>query len=119
MKTLHRIALISAVSSLIPTASFAADLENGKALFAERCASCHGALGAGDGPVAAGLPPELKPRNLQEGAFKVTKDDALFKKLLKEGGVSVGLNPLMPGAPGLTDADYDNLIAYVHSLKKK
>lgn len=101
-----------------PTGAHAADLAKGKALFAERCASCHGPLGAGDGPVAQGLPADLKPRNLQDGKFKVAVDDEKLRKLFKEGGAALGLNPLMTGAPGLTDADYDSLIAFVHSLKK-
>jgi len=33
------------------------DVAHGKALYAEHCASCHGATGAGDGPQATGLDP--------------------------------------------------------------
>ncbi len=33
------------------------DLARGRSLYAERCASCHGATGHGDGPAAAGLDP--------------------------------------------------------------
>lgn len=40
---------------LAPT--LAPDLARGKALFAEQCASCHGTIGKGDGPQAAGLDP--------------------------------------------------------------
>jgi len=40
---------------LAPT--LAPDLARGKALYAEHCASCHGATGGGDGPEAAGLDP--------------------------------------------------------------
>ena len=100
-------------------AAFAADLVRGKALFEERCTSCHGALGAGDGPVAAALPADQKPRNLQEPARKFATDLAKFKELLKKGGGSVGLNPLMPPQPDLNEADLDSVIAYSESLKKK
>ena len=96
----------------------AADLAKGKAIFTERCVMCHGPNGAGDGPVAQTLPPENRPRNLQTDGFKVAKDDAKLKELLQKGGAALGLNPLMPPAVGLSDADLDNLIAFVRSLHK-
>lgn len=37
--------------------SVAPDFARGKALYAQHCASCHGATGRGDGPQAAGLDP--------------------------------------------------------------
>ena len=98
--------------------SFAADAAKGKALFGERCASCHGALGEGDGPIAAALPPESKPRNLKEGQFKFATDAAKFKELMEKGGAAVGLNPLMPGAPGASAADIENMYEFVKSLHK-
>lgn len=42
----------------VPLAPSAApDLARGKALYAEQCASCHGATGGGDGPESVGLDP--------------------------------------------------------------
>ncbi len=99
-------------------AASAADLQRGKTLFDQRCSSCHGALGAGDGPVAAALPPEQKPRNLAEGKWKFATDDAKMKELLKKGGAALGLSALMPMQPDLSDADLDSIIAFIHSLKK-
>ncbi len=101
------------------SSAVAANTERGKQLFAERCVTCHGAQGAGDGPVALSLPPEMKPRNLQTEANKFAIDDAKFKELLKKGGSGVGLNPLMPPQADLSDADIDSVIAFVHTLKKK
>lgn len=106
------------LSLLVGTAAHAADLAKGKQLFAQRCSSCHGAEGAGDGPIAASLPPEMKPRNLQTGSMKFATDDAKFNELLQKGGAAVGLNPLMPPQPDLAAPDRDAVIAYVHSLKK-
>ena len=108
---------ILGVSTFISNSAFA-DLAKGKELFSQRCASCHGELGAGDGPVAMALPPEMKPRDLQKYDVKYAKDDAKFKELLKKGGAAVGLNPMMPPQPDLSDADIDSVIAFVHSLKK-
>lgn len=96
----------------------AADLAKGKALFEERCVSCHGTSGLGDGPIGASLPAESKPANLQTAKYKYATDVAKMKELLQKGGAGVGLNPLMTGAPGVSDADLDSLIAYINSLKK-
>jgi len=114
-------ALISSllcVAVVVPVSTFAADLARGKQLFAERCSTCHGAAGAGDGPVAASLPAAMKPRNLVTEEMKFAKDDAKFKELLIKGGGALGLNALMPGQTDLVEADLDSVIAFVHSLKK-
>lgn len=95
----------------------AADAAKGAALYAQRCAMCHGDKGAGDGPVAATIPADQKPRNLKEGAMKFATDDAKMKELLQKGGAGVGLSVLMPAQSDLKDADLDNLVAFVHSLK--
>lgn len=115
----RHLVLATALTLAIPALSHAADLARGKTLFDQRCTSCHGALGAGDGPVAAALPADQKPRNLANGSpMKYATDDAKMKELLKKGGPAFGLNPLMPMQPDLSDADLDNVIAYVRSLKK-
>ena len=106
------------LSLLLSQPALAADAAKGKALFSSLCASCHGEQGLGDGPVAAALPPEMKPRNLKDGAMKFATDDAKFMELLKKGGASVGLNPLMPAQSQLSDAEMKDVIAYVHSLHK-
>ena len=104
---------------LVPAALMAADLEKGKAIYTQRCVSCHGVTGLGDGPVGAGLPPTMKPRDFNAGTFKYATDDAKMKEVIVKGGVPYGLNPLMAPQAGLTDDDLNNLVAYVHSLKKK
>lgn len=109
--------LLSSIVALTASAAYA-DAAAGKALYDGRCVTCHGPTGAGDGPIAAGLPPEMKPRNLQEGKFKFAVDEAKFSELLTKGGSAVGLNPLMPPQPDLKDADKKNLYEFIKSLKK-
>jgi mono/diheme cytochrome c family protein len=96
----------------------AADVSKGAALFAQRCAMCHGDKGAGDGPVAATIPEGQKPRNLTAGQNKYATDDAKLKEILQKGGAGVGLSVLMPAQSDLKPAEVEDLVAFVKSLKK-
>lgn len=104
---------------LLPLRASAADTEAAKKIFTERCASCHGDQGAGDGPVGKALPEGSKPRNFQTEAFKFAVDAGKFKELLKKGGAGVGLSPIMPPQADLSDDQLEGLYAYVKSLAKK
>ena len=116
---MRRVLAISLASILMPQFSAsAADLQNGKTLFAQRCAMCHGELGAGDGPLAATMPEGQKPRNLAAGGNKFATDDAKLAELLQKGGAGVGLSVLMPPQPDLKPDQVADLIAFVNSLKK-
>jgi mono/diheme cytochrome c family protein len=107
-----------ALSTLSLSSAYAADVNAGKALFAQRCAMCHGENGAGDGALAATMPEGQKPRNLTAGANKYATDDAKLKELLQKGGAAVGLSVMMPGQADLNDAQLGDLIAFINSLKK-
>lgn len=112
-----RIAFAFLVIMLLPICALA-DAAKGKEIFTQRCASCHGNEGKGDGPVAAGLPPAMKPRNLAEKAgYKFATDDAKLKDVILKGGVPFGLNALMAPQSGLSDADLASLIEFVKSLQ--
>jgi mono/diheme cytochrome c family protein len=116
MKSLLALVLASLITPFLSAS--AADLQNGKTLFAQRCAMCHGELGAGDGPLAATMPPDQKPRNLAVGGNKFATDDAKLAELLQKGGAGVGLSVLMPPQPDLKPNQIADLIAFVNSLKK-
>lgn len=77
----------------------AAEREEAKTIFAQRCVVCHGTTGAGDGPTAAALNP--KPRAFADPAFQAAAKDADLEKVIVEGGPSVGKSPLMPPNPDL------------------
>lgn len=115
---MKHIIILSSLSIFVSLSAFAADLAKGKEHYDKLCASCHGTSGGGDGPVGAALPADQKPRNFQEAKYKVTTDDAKMKAVIKDGGMAHGLSPLMAPQPGLSDSDLDNVVAYVHSLKK-
>lgn len=70
-----------------------------KEIFAQRCATCHGDQGAGDGAASAGLNP--KPRNLQSPEWQKSVTDQHIETIILKGGPSVGMSPLMPPNPDL------------------
>jgi high-affinity iron transporter len=54
-------------------------LARGAEVFQANCASCHGALGKGDGPAAAGLDP--KPTNLSDAALRDQSPLDYFRRI--------------------------------------
>lgn len=87
-------------------------------VYRNRCASCHGATGAGDGPAAAGLNP--RPRNFTDPDFRTSATDVYLRRVILEGGSAVGKSLLMPPAPDLATppAVFSALIAHVHRLSE-
>lgn len=87
-------------------------------IYMQRCSTCHGPNGAGDGPGAADLNP--KPRNLQEAAWQSSVDDAYIEKIIKLGGTGVGKSAAMPPNPDLATNEpvVKALRAKVRGLKR-
>src|SRR5512142_159383 len=86
------------------------NIENGKAIFAEKCAGCHGATGMGDGPQgiqlgvtvpAFGLPEVARPGTLADWYTTVTRGN---------------MERLMPPFASLTDQQRWDVVAYAMSL---
>jgi cytochrome c553 len=118
---------VLALGSVIPSASFAADVAAGKAKFQSLCVSCHGEGGKGDGPTgkalaAAGQP---APRDFTIGEFVLDPDkdgkkgtDADLKLIITKGALVYGGSAMMAPVQGLSDDDLNNIIAFIRSLKK-
>ncbi len=112
---------------LIPSAASAGDVAAGKAKFTALCVSCHGATGKGDGPTgkalaAAGQP---APRDFSTGEFKFDTDkdgqagtDQDLKNIITKGALAYGGSAMMAPVSGLSDADLDNLVAFIRSLEE-
>ena len=102
-----RVALLGLVIALaMPAASAAqgaADVAEGKKLFAGLCVTCHGFDGAG----GAG-PPLNRPRLLS------APDDASLRNVIAEGIPNRG----MPRVRRVTDDEMRQLVAYVRSIGK-
>jgi mono/diheme cytochrome c family protein len=89
------------------------DPANGKAIFMEKCAPCHGRQGKGDGP-AGKVFNHPKPRNQTDEKYMSTLTDEYIFKVTKDGGASVGKSPNMPPWESiLSDDDIWNVIAYL------
>ena len=112
----------------IPSVSFAAgDVEAGNAKFQALCVSCHGPTGKGDGPTgkamaSAGQP---APRDFSVAEFKFDTDkdgtpgtDTDLKNVITKGALVYGGSAMMAPVQGLSDADLDNLVAFIRSLKE-
>lgn len=93
----------------------AADPEQGKKLYGQFCASCHGQSGKGDGPAAAALNPKPRDHTNKEYMTKMS-DDEMFN-VIKNGGASVGKSPLMPAwGASIKDDQIRDVMAYVRTL---
>jgi len=87
---------------------WAADAAAGKAIFATKCKTCHGADGQGNPGMAKVLKTEIKPLTDPEVQGL---SDADIKKIITDGK-----GKMKPVA--ITGADLDNVAAFVKSMKK-
>ena len=119
-----QLATLAVALLALPGSAVAADAAAGKAKYDMFCAVCHGATGKGDGAAA---PPDPKPRDLSTGEFKFDTDgdgkkgsDADIKNVIRNGAAKYGGSPMMVAWPAgaVPDADVDNIVAYIRSLKK-
>jgi copper resistance protein D len=91
-----------------PTGYSAHSIAAGQELFAEHCASCHGANGRGDGPVAANLP--KPPADLTAEHIYGHSEGDLF------WWISSGLGEAMPAFAAVLDERARwNLIDFIHA----
>ena len=90
----------TAPAAAAPAAAAPTAQAEAEKIFSERCVTCHGANGAGDGPASAGLVP--KPRNFQDPAWQQSVSDQHIEQIVQYGGAAVGKSPTMPANPDLT-----------------
>jgi mono/diheme cytochrome c family protein len=92
------------------------DPAKGETLYKARCVTCHGAAGAGDGPAGKAL--KDKPKDWTKGEGLKDLSDQQIHDSIKQGGKAVGKSPAMIAFPTLSDADIQNVIAYIKTLIK-
>lgn len=92
--------------------------EESREVFANRCASCHGAEGKGDGVASAALNP--KPRNYTDQEWQKATSDQELRDIIVKGGAGVGKSPMMPPNPDLAEKPevVNGLVALIRSFGK-
>jgi mono/diheme cytochrome c family protein len=88
---------------------------DGKTLYANYCASCHGASGRGDGPNAPYLP--VKPAtHASRAAMSMRSDDALFDTIAGGGAIMNRSQRMPPFGATLSPTDIHLLVRYIREL---
>ena len=88
------------------------DVAAGGALYAQSCASCHGATGMGDGPAARGMTPAPPP--LGDAAAMADLTPALIFRVISVG---IAGTPMIAWGDRLTADQRWDIVAYLHSLR--
>src|SRR5262249_13143559 len=83
-------------------------------IYAERCSSCHGDAGRGDGLAGRGLEP--RPRNFADPDWQTRTSDDRIRLVIRGGGPAAGLSSLMAPHGDLSDEQLDALVAYIRSV---
>ena len=95
------------------------EVRNGRIIYLEHCAPCHGLTGKGDGNYyASGLEP--KPRNFTDSKYmRPLKDEYLFG-VISKGGAAFGKSQYCPpwGATLKYEEKVWNLITFLKTLYK-
>ncbi len=118
------VALLAAVFMLIASIASAEEIpaaasQEADSVWQQRCSTCHGMAGKGDGAAAAALVP--KPRDFTSADWQKSVTDDHLQKVILEGGQSVGLSMLMvPNADLAAKPDVVKaLVAHVRGLGAK
>lgn len=89
-------------------------MQSGEGNFLANCVTCHGPEGKGDGVLADAL--EVKPRDLSNKLYISTRSDEYLTKVIKHGGVAVGLSESMPlWGTTFSDEEIKNLIKHIRT----
>ncbi len=94
------------------------EIRNGRIVYNEHCAPCHGDTGKGDGNYyASGLEP--KPRNFTDSAFMNQVQDEYLIEVIKKGTAAFGKSPYCPpwGDTLKEDEKVRNIISFLRTLQ--
>jgi mono/diheme cytochrome c family protein len=97
-------------AAIVLGAAGARDASAGKTIYSNKCMICHGADGEGATGYAKAM--GLQPARMSSDRVQ-NKTDAELKKIILDGSGK------MKPVKGLSEADIDNVIAYVRTFRKK
>jgi len=97
-----------------PVAADAASIANGKKLFADYCAACHGDTGKGDGAMA-GFTGDPPPSDLTDAEWKHGSSDGEIYTTIHDGIDGTGMKDFKDMKP----ADIWAIVNYVKTLSPK
>jgi mono/diheme cytochrome c family protein len=98
----------------LPSA-WAQSAAEGKKLYGQYCATCHGEKGKGDGLAAQALP--AKPADHTNGAVMNQLSDQFLITIISKGGIAVGKSSFMPSwGSAISDKEIRDLVAYLRSI---
>jgi mono/diheme cytochrome c family protein len=83
-------------------------------VYVQRCSTCHGDTGEGDGLGGVGLAPA--PRNFTDTRWQIATSDDEIRFVIRHGGEAAGLSAGMAPNADLSDAELDALLAYIRQL---
>jgi len=91
------------------------DQAEGRKLYTNYCASCHGDKGKGDGVAAGSLP--VKPQDHTNGAVMNQLTDQSLAEMISKGGGAVGKSTFMPAwGASLNEKQVRDIVAYIRTL---
>lgn len=96
-----------------PLTGTSIDIEHGSELYAQNCASCHGAGGLGDGEAGKTLSP--RPANIASFSKMPMASDAYLYWTISEGGIPVK-SAMPPMKSALSEQEIWQIITYLRQL---
>ena len=109
---MKKIILISLLTGSVSLTGFAAT--DAATLWADQCAKCHGAGGAGDTKMGK----KLHIKDYSDAAVQASFTDEAAFTAIKDGVKDAKGTTKMKAIEGLTDEDVTAMVQYVRSLKK-
>jgi mono/diheme cytochrome c family protein len=107
--------LLSALRAAQGEATLSFTESQGKRLFLQYCATCHGDEGRGDGQNATNLKPPPPDLTVTRNVEAVN-----IKRAITEGSAATGRSPLSPPwGRSLSGEQIDNLVAFCQALVRK
>ena len=110
MKTTTKLAIVGLSLAFATSAYAATAAEN----WDNNCAKCHGADGTGSTKIGK----KLKLKDYTDAAVQATLKDDEMVKAIKEGVSEGGKERMKTFKDDLSDAEINDLVAYVRKMKK-